>query len=72
MIEPADILGFVAVILLVAAGGLWVTPKLQGLRTFRRPAPTRADGTPPAALLLLAALGVSALAAVVAVIGLIM
>jgi hypothetical protein len=66
------ILGFVAVILLVAAGGLWVTPKLQEFRTSRRPAPTGADGSPPAAVLLLLALGVSALAAAMAIIGLVM
>lgn len=71
MVEPAQILGFLAAVLLVVAGGLWLTPKVQELRTSRRPAPAGADRSVAAAVMLMLALGVSALAAAMAVIGLI-
>ena len=71
VIEPAQILGFLAAILLVVAGWLWLTPKVEESRMSGRPAPAGADRSVAAAVMLMLALGVSALAAAMAVIGLI-
>ena len=73
MFEPAQIIGVAAAILLLASVGLWLRPStLQQARTSKRAAPPSRELSQSAGVMLLIAVGASAVAAIMAVIGLVM
>lgn len=73
MFDPAQVLGFLAAILLLLSVGMWLRPSaVQHARTSRRSAPARQNLSQSAGSLLLLAVGASLLAAIMAVVGLVM
>ena len=72
MFDLAHIFAFLAASLLLVAAALWVRPTLQQARTSRRAAAPTRDPSQAAGSMLLIALGASAVAAIMAVIGLVM
>ena len=73
MFDPAQVLGFLAAILLLLSAGLWLRPSaVQHARTSRRAAPASRNLSQTASSVLLLAVGASVLAAIMAVVGLVM